>query len=590
MKHIYLLLLLFIFKALCAENNKQLEKIFYLYLDSTISESSSKKSLYYSFKLLEYGTKINEPEKKAYAYLNISHSYTRSGNYSDALDYAVKSAKIYNDLQLIDHLASTYNLIGTIYLSIPNYKLSIEYLKKALIIHQKGNRIELMGDDMNNIGEAFRLQNEIDSARYYFQWAYENFNLYAQDKNRIAYTQCNLGLVYLLDGDLNKSDSILKLSFSYLKSVGDSYPECIAYYEKAKLQFKKGNYKASEKNALHAYKLALNNNYINEITKILQLLSNVSNKNSNLNNAYQYLSLYHQYQDTILSNKVVSQMSEMRAEFEISQNEKELNFLKNLSQLRAKLLSVALAGLLAIATLSLFLLRVNKKRKEANYLLSEYNEELKQKNQIINQSLIEKEMLMKEIHHRVKNNLQIISSIINLQSMRIKNKDTLEIFSEMQRRIMAISSIHQKLYQGDSVSFINMKDYLEEIVESIHNAFNNNNLSISYEIAVQNVKLSIDVAVAIGLIVNELTTNAYKYAFASNNENLFIITLVKNIDKTIELTIQDSGPGIKKEIDFANTDSLGLRMVNLLTRQQKGNIVYKNENGSRFELVFNQLD
>jgi two-component sensor histidine kinase len=170
--------------------------------------------------------------------------------------------------------------------------------------------------------------------------------------------------------------------------------------------------------------------------------------------------------------------------------------------------------------------------------------------------------------------------------MQIDNADTQEVFNEMQRRILAISSIHQKLYSGDSVSLINMKDYLGEVVESIHMAFNNNKIDVGYEIAIQNVKLDIDAAVSIGLIVNELTTNAYKYAFKPNRENMLVLTLIQNKQNNIELTFKDNGNGMQKNFDIEATESLGLRMVNLLTRQQKGTLEYKNDNGAMFSILF----
>ncbi|HCC31580.1 MAG TPA: hypothetical protein DEQ03_16255 [Marinilabiliales bacterium] len=194
--------------------------------------------------------------------------------------------------------------------------------------------------------------------------------------------------------------------------------------------------------------------------------------------------------------------------------------------------------------------------------------------------------MLKEIHHRVKNNLQIISSIINLQSMRIKDKATQEIFEEMQRRILAISSIHQKLYQSDSVTSINMKDYLSEVVDSIHIAFNNPQLNVKYEIMIQQIVMDIDSAVSMGLMVNELATNAYKYAFKPAQNNQFLVKLENPEPEKYQLTVKDNGLGLPTDFSLTKANSLGLRMVSLLTRQLKGNIRFYNQDGAVFEVVF----
>ncbi|MBI9066555.1 MAG: hypothetical protein JEZ09_04640 [Salinivirgaceae bacterium] len=544
-------------------------------------------SLKYSFIALEKAIELNNPNYIANSYLEICFDYDEIGNYTNALNYALKSASEYEKLNNKKGLAASYSILGNIYAHISNYNLAIEYFKKSNLLREHKDSI-LIEQVKLNIGDAYRQMHKYDSALYYFNQTLAAFLKY-NDSIGIAYCYCNLGLVYLNLNEQVIGDSILNKSFELLKHLEDYLPIVIATFEKAELEFNRGHLLEAKKLALDANSLAIKFNFKTEIRDILSLLSKIAEKNNDYKNAFNYLSDYQEYKDSLVNDKVVSQMAEMRAEFEISQNEVEMTYLKRINNARANLLIIAGIGLLAIVILSIFLYIRNKQRKEANKKLSEFNEELQQKNYIIHNQLEEKGILMKEIHHRVKNNLQIISSIINLQSMRIDNKETIEIFDEMQRRIMAISSIHQKLYQSDSVSIINMKDYLGEVVDATHSAFNNKDLNVSYQIAIQNVNLNIDAAVSIGLIVNELTTNAYKYAFSADKENHLLISLSHDGNSTCKLLIHDNGPGIPEGKDIFKSNSLGLRMVSLLTRQMKGEISAENKDGTIFSITFTDI-
>jgi len=568
-----------------AENNyKNMEKLYQKYYDSILIESNSYNRLVFSFKLLELGTAAKNDSLISNALLEISHSYERIGNYSSALDYIFKCYSFAMKAEFKD-FGSIFNVIGTIYYNLGNYDISIEYLRKALSIHLKNNNSLLAGDDYTNIGETYRLQGKYDSAFINFNKAYLFYNK-VNSKGRIALAQCNLGLIYIYKNIDSKADSLFRLSFNYLRSINDYYPECITHYEIAQKAYLDKNIEKASQYALSAKNMASKCGFRKELIDILLLSSKISHEKGDFQEAFQHLTQYQAFKDSLINDKTVSQMAEMRAEFEISQNETEMSYLKKISKVRTNLLLVALVGMLAIAALAFYLLRLSRMLKLNNLRLSEFNEELNQKNHVIDLALQEKEMLMKEIHHRVKNNLQIISSIISLQSMRLDNPAMTDIFNEMQRRILTIAAIHQKLYQGNSVSLVNMKDYIEEVVESTHSSLNNSDLKVGYEIAVQNIDIDMDTAVSLGLIVNELTTNAYKYAFTPNRTNSLTITLIKTPQNNIELTLHDNGPGMPEGFTIENTNSLGLRMVSLLIRQRKGIIKYSYDAGTRIDIGF----
>jgi two-component system, sensor histidine kinase PdtaS len=260
--------------------------------------------------------------------------------------------------------------------------------------------------------------------------------------------------------------------------------------------------------------------------------------------------------------------------------------LQTVNKLRNRI-NIGLGICFLLATiLTIILVSLNKKVRITNRLLTVQKTELEQKNEFIRNALIEKETLLKEIHHRVKNNLQIISSLLNLQSQNVKNKKAIEAFSESQRRLYSIALVHQKLYQNDNLAKINVKEYLEDLVETIHQSFNSKAKSVNYHLNIADVNLDVDTAVPLGLILNELVTNAYKYAFNKVNEGTLFIDLNKEEEHLYTLTVKDNGPGLPENLNLDESESLGLKLVNILVKQLEGTIDVKSNNGAEFSIHF----
>ena len=223
---------------------------------------------------------------------------------------------------------------------------------------------------------------------------------------------------------------------------------------------------------------------------------------------------------------------------------------------------------------------------EAIVVVREKTIEIENENSL-KQSLSEKEILLKEVHHRVKNNLQIINSILNLQSSYIEDEKTLEIISESQNRIRSMSFIHESLYQTSNFSSINFKEYIENLLS---------NLIYSYQIGtkikiikeIENIDLSLDQAIPCGLILNELITNALKYAYGLNEEGNVYIS-IKKVNTKIEIIVQDFGAGLPDNFDIETADSLGLSLVHTLTEQIDGELMIKSDGGTKILIIFEML-
>jgi len=252
--------------------------------------------------------------------------------------------------------------------------------------------------------------------------------------------------------------------------------------------------------------------------------------------------------------------------------------------------------------------------------------ERKKSEKEIKNSLIEKETLLREVHHRVKNNMQIISSLLSLQSRYINDNEALEIFQEGQNRVKSMALVHEKLYKSENLSNISIQDYIKDIIHYLSNAYNFN--SIEFNINVQDISFNIDTAIPLGLIINEIITNSLKYAFPTSDcepainkftdpatpgfgpvDNKFadsvanhhgssklfkdhkaeIETKLEKKDGKYIMTIRDNGIGLPEDFDIKNVDTLGLKLVNILVEQLEGSVEIISNNGTTFKINFNEI-
>ena len=213
--------------------------------------------------------------------------------------------------------------------------------------------------------------------------------------------------------------------------------------------------------------------------------------------------------------------------------------------------------------------------------------ELKRVQNEIKEALNEKEMLLKEIHHRVKNNLMVISSLLNLQSRYIHDEEALDIFKESQNRAKSMALIHERLYRSTDLKRIDFGDYIRTLGNDLYHTYMPEEGHISLNMNLENLMVDINTTVPLGLIVNELITNSMKHAFAADVKGEININFYKNGDE-FTLIIADNGVGLPADLDFKNTETLGLQLVNNLTAQIDGTIELDRRQGTRFKITFKE--
>jgi PAS domain S-box-containing protein len=203
-------------------------------------------------------------------------------------------------------------------------------------------------------------------------------------------------------------------------------------------------------------------------------------------------------------------------------------------------------------------------------------------------SIKEKDTLLREIHHRVKNNLQIISSLLNLQSRYIKDSEALDVFTESQNRVRSMAIVHEKLYKSDNISKIDFAEYINDLASNLFYNYNIEPNKLTINTNIENIFFDVDTSIPCGLIVNELLTNCVKHAFPGDKTGHINID-VENNEGNYTLNVSDDGVGFPETIDYKNTDTLGLQLVTNLVNQLNGTIEIKNNDGTNIKIKFQEL-
>ncbi|WP_052374150.1 PAS domain S-box protein [Methanobacterium sp. SMA-27] len=204
-------------------------------------------------------------------------------------------------------------------------------------------------------------------------------------------------------------------------------------------------------------------------------------------------------------------------------------------------------------------------------------------------SLHEKELLIKEIHHRVKNNMQIVSSLLNLQTNYVDEKETVDVLKESQNRVRSMAMIHEELYRSGDLTHINFVNYVQNLIQKLLYAYNIDATIIKPILKIENINLNMETAVPCGLIISELVSNSLKYAFPNGMAGEIYISLKSKEDK-FELVIRDNGIGLPENFDFNKLDSLGLLLVKNLTDQIDGDLTINVTTGTEFIINFEELE
>lgn len=350
-------------------------------------------------------------------------------------------------------------------------------------------------------------------------------------------------------------------------------------------------------NGLKSLEYATIKQYPRGIRDANELLAKVYEQKGNFSLALHHSKAYHTAKDSMTDAESISRVAKKESELNYRQErltdsintEAQKAAFKNEIALKdAKAEKQALTNYLLILAVAFAVILVYfvysryKKSKRQNDIIQEQKSKLETSLTEITKRDEEKEILLKEIHHRVKNNLQVVSSLLELQAKKggYDEKNALE---EGKSRVRAMALIHEKLYQNEDISSINFNDYARQLSRQIKSLFKGYE-HVKIQISGEKVLLDIDTAVPLGLILNELVTNAFKYGLKQNG--ILEINISTNNNECYNLKIKDCGNGLPDDFDIKKSTSLGLKLVNRLSKQLYGKTKYSFDQGAVFSVTF----
>lgn len=554
--------------------------------------SEAKKRLYKTLAALR---KIGF-EQQQYVETTISYIEINQFDLKSALYYAQKSVKRMEDTGDYTFADIFYMRLGFVYLALGHYDDAIKLSEKS-IEYGKNNIVDSGSWYKSFIASAATLsiKGKNKEALKYINSVVKTYppgNPFDQMLIAFAYANCFWELKdyanaekYFLEMDLYASKLDSPETF---RDVANCYSAIAAFYAGRK-NLEKATYYSNKV-------LALSNKYDKNYNSqtLMTSLYRIDSLKGDYRSALANYKIFKKLSDSLYNISKNKQIEELKIQYETQNKEEKINLLNSQSKLqeselqKSKLLNTVSIWSLILLGITIALLYNRYRLKQRNHAKLEIKEkEINQKNINLKHLLDEKEWLLKEIHHRVKNNLQTVISLLNSQSAYLENDMALSAIKNSQHRIHSMSLIHQKLYNSENISTINMPNYIKELVEYLRDSFSLGQ-RIRFEVKIDPLELDVAHAVPLGLILNEAITNSIKYAFPDDRTGMIYITLETIAENEYLLTISDNGIGFDLNLNNTKANSFGMSLIKGLTDDLDGKLTMENNNGTILKIEFSQ--
>ncbi|MEP0365478.1 MAG: tetratricopeptide repeat protein [Cyclobacteriaceae bacterium] len=534
----------------------------------------------YFLKGLSYSQKLEQKAKIASSLTLTGVTYYLNGQFEEAMRYYLKALAISQRTEDNRYTGIISNNIGAVYFEMKEYEKAESHYGNAISLFEVAEDTFWLSNALNNMGNVLEKTEQYEPALTIYKKSLSLAEI-SGNEEAIGSAMGNLGNVYMALGRDREALQQYRQGVLYQKNADDRIAEAISYNNIGRLLGKEGRYTEAVLNHKKALSIAEEIGHLETLKNGKKWLGDVYNKMGLFEKAYETQNEFIVLSDSLvglekakaveeLNQKYESELKERTiAELELDKKNAALALAKSNNQRNTFIFIALLIVFIAVFLYYLY----NTKRKTSDILAIKNNQ--------ISKALDEREVLLKEIHHRVKNNLQVVWSLLRLQGRSLNNEVAREALTQGQNRVKSMALVHQRLYSTDDLRGVSVQDYFEKLTSELFMAFGVSH--VDYKVETSHIKLDIDTMVPLGLIVNELMTNAIKYAFPEEKEGgLVELTMSEESDKLV-VRLRDNGVGMDEE-SLKKGNSFGWKMIRSLSRELKAEIEILNNNGTTINL------
>jgi two-component sensor histidine kinase len=566
---IFTLFLISFTTSISAQNTQSVDALNKLSWELCFSNTDSSKKI--AENALKLANQLNYKKGTAEAQSKLAVIYDISGYPEKALPLFLSAIKQQEQIKDSSGLSFSYNNLGLMYYAQYNYPEALFNLKKSLQIDEKtGDKISATGS-LVNIGIVYTYIDSLDEALQLYNKALAIYTS-LKDTSGIMSSYSNIAKIHYSKEEYAQALDYYKKNEIYLKQYPNSERISAYFNAVANTYLKMKNFALAESFAFKDLEVCEKNQLLNRKQFAYETLNVVYSEMGNYQKAHQFLTKYTELRDSILNENRNSTIAEIQTKYEIEKKENEIlriqaekeNEISKSNTKSILLFAISFFSIIIIA----FILWAYLSKKKINTLLKEKN--------ILDEEIIkQKEMMMGEVHHRVKNNLQLITSIIELQLKSINNETAVSHIQDIQKRVESIAILHQFLYQSENVEKVEMNSYIIELSSGLKKSFSTSDKNIEMQYEIPTLWVDLNTAVPLGLIINELVTNSFKHAFKQSPSGKIVIK-IEHLMGLLVLKISDNGSGMDSN---QTSTSFGLKMIKSLCRQLNANWNTQTENG-----------
>ncbi|MFD0963143.1 tetratricopeptide repeat-containing sensor histidine kinase [Pseudofulvibacter geojedonensis] len=514
---------------------------------------------------------------------NRGYFFTETGDIKRALKYYYESLSIREQLNDSLGLSESYNNLGAIYATQKNYEKALTYINKALKLLRGLEDENAIATTLANRGITLERLGKKAEGLISLEEGLALTRKLGNNAGLIVILN-SLGAFHLENKDFKKSLEYFNESSQLAEKTGFRSGYIYSLIKLSEIHFLEGEFLKAKDEAIKAHQIALNLNAPENLIITSSMLSKIYQKEGNWKDAFAMNVKHYEMRDSIQNSEIEQNIIEQKAAYDLNKKQKEIELLsvKNemqelkLAKNKNSIIFISIALLLAIiAALTSF--RSYKKKQYINKLLQ------RQKNEISRQNDAKK-MMLQEIHHRVKNNLQVVNSLLRMQSSKMEDENVVHMFRETQNRVRSMAKLHEKMYQSGDLENLNTKEHITLLIEEIVKNYTIGT-KIKLDVFIDELKIDAQTMMPLSLIINEMITNSLKYAFENRKKGTIIVKLNQK-DQLNELQVGDDGIGF-----LANKvkKGLGSKLIESFTKQINGNLEKTINKGTLYRITFPRI-